>query len=237
MKRDASPSGGFFNQTMAQGYDEKNRRLSPISDGLHFLTRLVLGSLPANSRVLCVGVGTGADIFALASDRPDLSFVGVDPSAQMLEVARHRLTEAGVLDRCQLVEGYVDDVAQDGFDAVVSLFVAHFIQANERGAFYRAIHDRLVPGGYFLSAEISADLDAPEFPAMLDNWKQIQTLMGANEESLAALGDTLRNVLGVVGPADTEALWREAGFALPVPFFQAFMIRGWYARRADAPSA
>ena len=58
--------------------------------------------------------------------------------------------------------------------------------------------------------------------------------MGANEESLASLGDTLRNVLGVIGPAETEALWREAGFAVPVPFFQAFMIRGWHA---DKPSA
>ena len=230
----SNSTSGFLDRKVAQSYDERNRRLSPISDGLHFLLRLVLASLPENARVLCVGVGTGADIFALASERVDLSFVGVDPSAEMLEIARHRLDEAGIGGRCELVHGSVDDVEERDFAAVVSLFVAHFVQRGDRPAFYRAIYDRLAPGGRFASAEISGDLDTPQFPAMLEDWKQVQTLMGANEESLASLGDTLRTVLGVIGPAETEALWREAGFAVPVPFFQAFMIRGWHGEKPFA---
>lgn len=233
----SNSTSGFFSQNLALTYDERNSRLSPISDGLHFLMRLVLADLPHSARVLCVGVGTGADIFALASLRDDLSFVGVDPSADMLEVARQRLDEAGMGGRCELVQGYVEDVTGRDFDAVVSLFVAHFVQRVDRPAFYRAIHDRLAPGGRFVSAEISGDLDATVFPAMLEDWKQVQALMGANAESLAALGDTLRNVLTVVGPAETEALWREAGFAVPVPFFQAFMIRGLHAQKSAAPAA
>ena len=66
---------------------------------------------------------------------------------------------------------------------------------------------------------------------MLADWKQVQTLMGATPESLATLQNALRDVLGVLPVLETEALWREAGFALPVPFFQAFMIRGWHARK------
>ncbi|MBH1944492.1 class I SAM-dependent methyltransferase [Erythrobacter sp. YJ-T3-07] len=232
--RASHSASGFFDQKVADSYDERNSRLAPISDGLHFLMRLTLASLPANARVLCVGVGTGADIFALARARADLTFVGVDPSAEMLEIARHRLNEADIGERCELVHGYVEDVADRDFAAVVSLFVAHFVQREDRPAFYRAIYDRLAPGGRFLSAEISGDLDAPQFPAMVEDWKQVQALMGANEDSLASLGETLRNVLSVIGPAETEALWREAGFAVPVPFFQAFMIRGWHA---DKPSA
>jgi tRNA (cmo5U34)-methyltransferase len=226
----ASP---FFNQEMAEAYDRRNAGLRPISDTLHFLMRLALADLPAQARVLCVGVGTGAEILALAEARPGWTFVGVDPSAEMLAVARHRLQQAGVMARCDLIHGYVEDVAHAGFDAVVSLLVAHFIKRPERPAFYAAIHDRLRPGGRFLSAEISADLDAPEFPAMLEDWKQVQTLMGATEDSLVRLPTMMREVLGVVPPADTEALWREAGFARPIPFFQAFMIRGWHATRGE----
>ena len=224
-------AAGFFNQEMADAYDRRNAGLRPISDCLHFLMRLALASLPGQARVLCVGVGTGAEIFSLAAERPGWSFVGVDPSSEMLDVARHRLSEAGILDRCELVEGYVDDVAEEGFDVVVSLLVAHFVQLEARPAFYRGIYDRLTPGGHFVSAEISGDLDSAAFPAMLEDWKQVQTLMGANEESLASLDQTLRDVLGVVGPAETQALWRDAGFPVPVPFFQAFMIRGWHAQR------
>lgn len=224
-------AASFFNSDMAQGYDKRNSALSPISDCLHFLTRLTLSDVPLRSRVLCVGVGTGADIFALSNDRPDLRFVGIDPSADMLRVARHRLQSADMFERCQLLEGYVEDVKERAFDVVVSLLVAHFIQAPDRPAFYRAVFERLKPGGRFVSAEISGDLDSPEFPALLDDWKQVQALMGATPESLASLENMLRGTLGVIAPDATEALWRDAGFAVPVPFFQAFMIRGWHARK------
>ena len=233
MNKNSPPSpASFFNREMANRYDRANSALKPISDCLHFLMRLALARVPENARVLCVGVGTGAEILALTAHRPHWTFVGVDPAPEMLEVARHRLAEAGVIDRCELVEGYAEDVTDSGFDVVISLFVAHFVQREDRPAFYRAIHDRLVQGGRFVSAEISANLDAPQFPAMLEDWKQVQSLMGASAESLASLEETLRNVLGVVGPEDTEALWRDAGFALPVPFYQAFMIRGWHGLKS-----
>ena len=222
----------FFDRELADAYDRRNAGLKPISDSLHFLMRLALADAPADARVLCVGVGTGAEILSLAEAFPGWSFVGIDPSAEMLGVGRHRLEAAGLMDRCELVHGYLDDVAETGFDIVISLLVAHFIRRENRPAFYASIADRLKPGGRYLSAEISGDLDAPEFPAMLADWKQVQTRMGATPESLDRLGDMMRDVLGVLPPAETESLWRDAGFPLPVPFFQAFMIRGWHARRA-----
>lgn len=223
----------FFDGDMAAAYDRRNSGLKPISDCLHFLMGLVLNDLPENARLLCVGVGTGAEILALARDHPGWSFVGVDPSKDMLEVGRRRLEAAGVLERCELVPGYVEDVADRGFDAVVALLVAHFVQLPDRPAFYRAIHERLRRGGRFVSAEISCDLDGAQFPEMLKDWEQVQKLMGATEASLAALPGMLRNVLGVVPPEATEALWREAGFTPAVDFFQGFMIRGWHAQRPD----
>ena len=223
----ATPS--FFNRDVADGYDRRNDALAPISNDLHFLLRLVLTDLPADARVLCVGVGTGAEILSLATAYPGWSFVGVDPSAEMLAVGRRRLEQAGLLHRCELIQGYVEDAPREAFDAVVSLLVAHFIKGEDRPPFYAAIHDRLRPGGRFASAEISGDLDAPEFPAMLENWKQVQTLMGATPQSLENLPGMMREVLGVLPPEETLALWRAAGFAMPIPFFQAFMIRGWHA--------
>lgn len=225
-------TSGFFNQELAEAYDRRNAGLKPISDSLHFLMRLVLADAPAEARILCVGVGTGAEILSLAASFPGWSFVGVDPSAEMLGVGRHRLKAAGVLDRCELIQGYVDDVAETGFDVVVSLLVAHFVRREGRPAFYAAIADRLKPGGRYVSAEISGDLDGETFPAMLEDWKQVQRLIGATPDSLASLDDMMRDVLGVLTPAETEGLWRDAGFPVPVPFFQAFMIRGWHGRRA-----
>ena len=223
------PSSGPFNQEMADAYDRRNAGLKPVSDCLHFLMRLTLAQLPEKAKVLCVGVGTGAEIFALASERPNWTFVGVDPSAEMLGVADYRLKEAGIGERCTLVEGYVEDVVENGFDVAVSLLVAHFVERADRPAFYRAIHDRLVPGGRFLSAEISCDFDSPAFHGMLEDWKRLHRMMGTAPEALASLDQTLREELEIVPPSETESLWRDAGFSLPTPFFQAFLIRGWHA--------
>ena len=222
----------FFTKEVSDSYDKRNSPLHPISDGLHFLVGLVMKTLPRNARILCVGVGTGAEILALATEHPAWSFVGVDPSASMLDVCRDRLATAGLLERCDLLHGYVQDVpVGEGFDAVLSLLVAHFIAREDRPSFYAEILKRVTPGGYLISAEISFDLESPEFPAMLENWMQVQSLMGATPESLKALPHMLRETLCVLSPAETEAALCASGFTLPIRFFQAFMISGWYARR------
>lgn len=225
------PPDPFFDREMASRYDARNRGLAPISDSLHFLTRLVLADLPPRARILCVGVGTGAEILSLAEAREGWSFVGVDPSAEMLEVGRDRLARAGVLDRCELIRGDIRQAPEAEFDAVLSLLVAHFIPRGERPGFYGAIHDRLKPGGLYVTAEIAADLDAAEFPELLRTWEQVQTLMGATPDSLRRLPETLRETLHVLPAAETSRLMVAAGFALPVPFFQAFLIRGVFARK------
>jgi tRNA (cmo5U34)-methyltransferase len=223
----------FFNQDASRSYDEKNRRLAPISDCLHFLIRLSLADLPPDARILCVGVGTGAEIFPLAQAHPGWRFTGVDPSAAMLEVARQRLTDAGVIDRCELIAGHVQDVPQgESYDAALAILVAHFVSADDRPGFYANMHARLKPGGMIVDAHISFDLDSAQMPVMLENWKQVQAMMGANPDSLATLDTTLREKLTVLPPADVEALLRDAGFPLPVRFFQAFMITAWHAVKA-----
>ncbi len=213
----------------AKAYDEKNRELAPIADNMHFLIRLILKNAPPRAQVLCVGVGTGAEILSLAKHYPDWTFVGVDPSVGMLDVCRDRLKSAGVLNRCELIHGYVDDVPSGhNFDVALSILVAHFIKREERAKFYQSMNERLRSGGTLINTEISFDLNSPEFPAMLKNWETVQTLMGGTPESIANLSLVLREMLSVISPVDTESLLKQSGIDLPVRFFQSFMICGWY---------
>ena len=218
---------------MAEAYDARNSKLAPIADAMHFLIRLVLQRLPARSRVLCVGVGTGAEVFPLAKAFPQWTFLGLDPSAEMLEVFKERLKQAGMLERCELVQGYVQDLPTgEGFDAAVSVLVGHFVKHEERLGFYRNMASRIRSGGYLVNTEISFDLGSPEFPSALKDWEQVQTLMGATAASLASLPTVLREVLAVLPPAEVEGLLRQSGIAVPIRFYQAFMISGWYGQKA-----
>ncbi|CAN5676663.1 class I SAM-dependent methyltransferase [soil metagenome] len=219
----------------ARAYDEKNRQLAPIADNMHFLIRLLLKNAPAHARVLCVGVGTGAEILSLSKSFPEWTFVGVDPAIGMLDVCRERLRSSGVLDRCELIHGYVHDVpVGENFDIALSILVAHFVKREDRLSFYQALFDRLRTNGILVNTEISFDLNSQEFPLMLKNWEAVQLLMGATPESLVNLSQVLREMLSVISPKETESLLKKTGIQLPVQFFQAFMISGWYGTKESS---
>ena len=230
----SAPPTDLFDERMASRYDERNDRLAPIADCLHFLTRLVLEDRPERSRVLSVGVGTGADILALAEAFPGWSFVAVEPSRPMLDVCRERMRDAGLLERCEFVHGLVDDLPPGpAFDVATALFVAHFVGREDRRGFYGGIVDRLRDGGCLVDAEISFDLDSEASPDMIGNWRAVQRLMGGTEESLRELPRQLRDVLTVLPPDEVEETLVRSGTRTPVRFFQAFMIAGWYAFKAS----
>ncbi|MEM7181233.1 MAG: methyltransferase domain-containing protein [Spirochaetota bacterium] len=219
----------FFNQELAKVYDERNKPLSSISENLHFLLKLVLEELPEKAKILCVGAGTGAEILSLAKSFPNFTFLAVEPSLPMLEVCRQRVLAAGYTNRCEFLHGLVQDLPTgEGFDATLAILVGHFIKRDERLPFYKSMSTRLRPGGYFVNAEISFALESPEFPAMLKNWRSIQERMGASPESLESLAQQLREMLTILSPTEVESSIKEAGIALPIQFFQSFMIHAWY---------
>ena len=228
-----SPADHFT--AAAHTYDARNRNLAPIADAMHFLIQLALRDLPAASHALCVGVGTGAEILSLAGAFPHWTFVGVDPSPGMLDVCRERLAQAGVLGRCQLIHGSVNDAPPgETFDAALSILVAHFVKREDRLDFFRNMTNRLKPGGHLVNTEISYDLDAPEFPAMLHMWEAVQMRLGATPESIASLPQTLRDMLSVLAPHETETILRQSGIPMPTHFYQAFMINGWIGQKETA---
>lgn len=221
----------LFNKDVAQGYDDRNSKLSQILDCMHFLLRLVLKDLPTHSRILCVGAGTGAEILSLSRAFPEWRFVALDPSHAMLDLCRERVRSAGISERCEFIHGYIQDVPSGpNFDAALSMLVAHFVSRDQRLGFYQQMASRLRKGGYLASAEISFDLGSTEYQSMLKNWEAMQALTGATPESLAKLATQIKDMLTVLPPTEVEALLRQSGIESPVRFFQALMIHGWYGR-------
>ena len=89
-----------FDQERASSYDKRFAKLAPLNDALYLLIRLVLSELPANARILCVGVGTGSELINLAQTFPQWQFTAVEPAAPMLDICRQRTEECGIASRC-----------------------------------------------------------------------------------------------------------------------------------------
>lgn len=75
-------------------------------------------SLPRGARVVDVGTGSGAVALALKDERPDLSVVGTDVSADALEVARANALRLGL--EVELVQADLLEGLEGPFDGVLA---------------------------------------------------------------------------------------------------------------------
>ena len=223
----------LFNAKAAESYDERFQKISPIRDNLNFLIRLVLEDMPAEARVLCVGVGTGIEVVELASAFPQWRFTGVEPSAPMLEMCRRKLDAHRLIDRCELVHGYVSELPPGGaFDAVLCLLVTQFVTDNaKRQEMFNDMAEQLKSGGYLINAEISGDMSSATFRGIFEKWKTMHRYAGATAEEAEDIAKALNEHLAVVPPAVIERYLENSGFSQPVQFFQSLLIHAWYAQK------
>lgn len=217
-----------FDADMAPSYDERFAKLGAVRDLMHLLLKAEFARLPEDARILIAGAGTGAEVRALAAQFPGFRFVLADPSAPMLDIARSHAEREGFADRCSFHTGYVEDVADTGFDGATSLLVSHFINdAGERATYFRSIAERLSKNAPFFNADLCTDRDAPEYGQLLEVWLNMMSLAGMDADGRANYAAAFGRDFGVHGPKEVTAMMEAAGFARPVQCFQAGLIRGW----------
>ena len=84
--------------------------------------------LSKEAQVLVVGAGTGIELLTLAAQHPQWRLTGVDPSAEMLALAREHIQERGWTDRVQLHVGHTHQPSEtDRYDAATCLVVIHHL--------------------------------------------------------------------------------------------------------------
>jgi tRNA (cmo5U34)-methyltransferase len=221
----------------AAGYDKQWAKLSPIREGLHFLLESVFAQMPPDARVLCVGVGTGAELSHLARHFPRWSFTAVEPSGAMLEICRQRATAEGFASRCHFHEGYVDSTPLTQHDAATSFLVSQFLL--DRGArveYFRSIAMRLRPGGLLATSDLASAVDSPEYEALVRAWLSMMAAAGLPPENLEKMRAAWKKDVAILPPAEVASIIASAGFEPPTQFYQAGLIHAWFARRAADPA-
>ena len=221
-------------QQQAASYDSQWAKTAPIRHCLHLLLDSLFAGLPADARILCVGVGTGTEMAHLALRNPGWRFTAVEPSAAMLEVCRQRAEREGFAARCDFHEGYLESLpATEAYDAATCFLVSQFIlEPQARSAFFAEIAERLRPGGLLASSDLAADVNSAEYEVLLAAWMNMMAAAEVSPEAMARMRQAYARDVGVLSPQRTAAIIAAGGFALPVPFFQAGLIHAWLSRRA-----
>ncbi len=224
-----------FDPIHASSYDKQFAKLAPVRDALNLLIRMVLSELPADARILCIGVGTGKELIDLAQAFPQWRFTAVETAAPMLDICRQRAEECGVAARCTFHEGYLDSLPKsDSYNAATSLLVSHFLkQIEERRNYFRQIAARLCPGGYLVNADIASDMSTSAHKNLFEVWMQALKYAEMPAEQVEKFRASFGQDVAVLPPREVESIIASSGFDTPVLFLQSLFIHAWYSERVS----
>jgi tRNA (cmo5U34)-methyltransferase len=219
----------------ASQYDTMMARLFAAYEQLPLIVLSHLRArLPAKARVLDVGCGTGSAVGTFAAHQPDWSFVGVDPSAAMVDAARAKLASANLSDRVSWVAGTVDSLPDEAaFDAATALLVEHLLPDDgTKLRLLEGVRRRLVPGGSLLLASLHGDLGTATTQSALQAWLAFIALQGLPPESQAMVHRRATVEDSLVSEARIIELLQQAGFAGVERLYQVHLLGAWLASKA-----
>jgi tRNA (cmo5U34)-methyltransferase len=218
----------FSDPAAVAAYAEGPPRMVPgFADMQRMCLLLLAENAPADARILVLGAGGGLELEVFANAQPQWQFDGVDPSAEMLQLAQTRLQAHS--HRVRLHSGTVDIAPAGPFDAACCLLTLHFLDREERRRTLAEVRRRLKPGTPFVAAHFSF----PQQPGERERWLARCTAFaissGIDPDKARAREKGLGAQLPILSPGDDEALLREAGFSGVELFYAAFGFRGWVA--------
>lgn len=212
-------------------YAEGPVRQVPGFHALQTMTGLLLAErVREDAHVLVLGAGGGLELKAFAETQAGWRFCGVDPSAEMLGLARRTL--GPLASRVELHEGYIDSAPAGPFDAATCLLTLHFLAEDERRRTLAEVHRRLRPGAPFVVAHHSFPQAGGEKAKWLARYAAFAVASGVPAGNADSAIAAISERLPVLSPEQDEALLRDAGFAEIALFYAGFTFRGWVATKA-----
>lgn len=218
----------------AAGYDAQWAGMAPIRDGLYLFVEAAFAELPDDARILCVGVGTGAELAYLARRFPRWRFTAVEPSGPMLHVCRQRAEHEGFASRCAFYQGYLDALpADDKHDAATCFLVSQFILEREaRTEFFHTIAKRLRVGGLLASSDLASGAGTDAYEPLLRAWLTVMAGVGVPDEQVVQARSAYARDVAVLPPSAVASIIESGGFEPPVQFYQAGLLHAWVSKRA-----
>ncbi|MBM7326120.1 class I SAM-dependent methyltransferase [Agrobacterium sp. S2] len=208
---------------VASYVDETPLKVPGLAD-LHKMATVLLEEQASSApHILVVGAGGGMEIKTMAQSRPNWRFLGVDPSAPMLDIARQ--TTSLYADRVEYLLGTVDLAPRIPFDGATCLLTLHFLGMDARLQLLRGIRDRLRPG----SALVVAHHTAPEDDAKTWLARSVAFARGSGSrtEQVRTSSKAMADRLPLLSPVEEVASFQDAGFSNPTLFYAGLSFRGW----------
>jgi tRNA (cmo5U34)-methyltransferase len=187
-----------------------------------------------DARLLIVGAGTGMEICIFGQRSPGWAMTGVDPSGDVLAIAKRKIDEKRLSNPVTLFKGYMDDLPETRyFDAATCILVLHFFPDDGSKLWLlESIGRRLKSGSPFVLVDGFGVKESATFKRTMAAWKTFVKTRGVDPQRVEdAFRGQLLNRLQYVSEERIEALLDEAGFEKPARFYTGFLYGGWMTKK------
>lgn len=106
------------------------------------------------------------------------------------------------------------------------------LEQSARSEFFRAIAERLRPGGILASSDLASEVGSNDYEALLQAWLNMMAAAGIPTEGLERMRTAYAQDVAILPPKRIASIIESGGFEAPVQFFQAGLIHAWFSRRA-----
>ncbi|MGK7938470.1 MAG: class I SAM-dependent methyltransferase [Xenococcaceae cyanobacterium] len=223
-----------FDRERASKYDLDIRKAIPGYEALHEMAYTLLEKNSSQqSHVLVTGSGTGMEIINLCQRNPHWKFIGVEPSTDMMEIAKNRIEIQGFTQQVKWHPDYVDSLPETQvMDAATLLLIMHFIPDDgSKLSLLQNIAKRLKSGATLVLADLHGDRESNSFKQLLLVWKSFyfNRLENISIEDKNKF-DKAVNSIYLIPENRIASLLKEVGFIEITRFYNAFLFGGWSAK-------
>jgi tRNA (cmo5U34)-methyltransferase len=232
-KDDIKEASDFaFSSKVAKVFDDMVSRSVPFYGEMQrMIAELAADHAQPNTNVYDLGCSTGTTMIGMDTMMaPDIRFIGVDDSADMLTKCDAKLKEAGVVRPYSLeLANLQEQVEIKNASVVVLCLTLQFIRPIHREKLLKKIVEGLVPNGVLILVEKILTEDSVYNRDFIKYYYNYKRRNQYSEMEISQKREALENVLIPYKLSENIMLLREAGLEQCEVFFKWYNFSGLIA--------
>lgn len=211
-------------------YDEQIRKILPYYDSYHQETINLVKAMQSNPKVwLDTGCGTGTFVERAIEHFADTCFILADPSVDMLEEAKKKLSVKNNVKFLKPVS--TQDLIKEeigSLDVITAIQSHHYLSKDDRIKATKVCYDLLNGGGVYVTFENIRPLTEIGTKIGKRNWESFQLSKGRDLETVE---NHLKRFDTMFFPLTVEqhlSILREAGFIAVELLWYSYLQAGFY---------
>ncbi|MBU0673105.1 MAG: carboxy-S-adenosyl-L-methionine synthase CmoA [Proteobacteria bacterium] len=215
----------LFNDQVADVFDDMLTRSVPCYAQVIDITSKIISKLvrPGDT-IYDLGCSTGTTLLELSRrlSEPEVTFIGIDTSAAMLNRATHKAEMYSQGNRIQFIEQDITKADFTEAGVILLNYTLQFIRPPRRQDFMNRIARSLRPGGVLIVSEKVISHSPRLNPLFIDAHLDFKRKNGYSETEISRKRESLENVLIPFSIQENHQMMAQAGLTDVDTFFQWF---------------